>query len=115
MNISKSLPFLFLVIAIAMLYIPGAGCFPPSYTTASSGKQQPPLEHKTITYPDGSRYEGYVLDGRPHGNGMMTYPDGRTFIGVFRLGKPEGIGTMRYPDGHSEKGKWGTDQQFHKM
>jgi len=112
MKISKSFQFLFLVIAIVMLYIPGVGCF-PSYTPSSS-KKLPPLEQKTINYPDGSRYNGYVVKGQPHGNGMMTYPDGRTFIGVFNHGKPEGPGTMRYPDGRLEKGRWGTDQKFHK-
>ncbi|RKZ73349.1 MAG: hypothetical protein DRR19_31085 [Candidatus Parabeggiatoa sp. nov. 1] len=118
MRISKnrSIQILISLGVIALLYFPGLGCFHSSRTSPKS----PPIEHssvkhQTITYPDGSRYEGSVLNNQPHGNGVMAYPDGRRYFGVFYHGKPQGPGTMQYPDGRHEKGTWGEDQQFHKI
>ncbi len=118
MKTSKKTRFqiLMLVVVVTFLYFPGLGCFSSSYTQPKpSATQHPPLERKTLTYPDASRYEGFVLDNQAHGNGMMIYPDGRRYLGVYRHGKHDGPGTMRYPDGHFEKGQWGKDQQFHKF
>ena len=36
---------------------------------------------------DGSRYEGWIEDGKPHGKGSLFIPDGTTFKGDFYMGK----------------------------
>ena len=36
---------------------------------------------------DGSRYEGWIEDGKPHGKGSLYIPDGTTFKGDFYMGK----------------------------
>ncbi len=121
MNVAKNRVIQIIILsgAIALLYFPGLGCYPArhssKYPPVASPTEQPPVKHRTITYPDGSRYEGSVLDNQPHGNGVMTYPDGRRYFGVFHQGKPQGPGTMHHPDGRIEKGAWGDDQQFHKL
>jgi len=90
---------------IAILYIPGAGCFPPEpLGSIPAPVNQPPIERKTINYPDGSRYEGPIINDQPHGSGVMVYPDGRNYFGNFKQGQPYGVGTMFYPDKRVEKG-----------
>jgi len=94
-----------LLFVVTIFFIPSSGCFPSSYSPSKS-RPSPPIERKTITYPDGSRYEGPVLNGKPHGGGTMTYPDGRHYTGPFLDGKPDGFGLMTYPDGQAKKVEW---------
>ena len=48
----------------------------------------------TITYEDGTIYEGEILDGIPEGLGKITHPDGSTYIGEFKDGRYHGFGTL---------------------
>jgi len=95
---------------IAILYFPGLGCFPSPYK--NQPVEQPPVKLETITYPDGSRYEGPLLDGQPDGRGVMNYPDGRRYLGEFHHGQLHGLGVMTYPDGRVEKGEWRDGQRL---
>ena len=40
--------------------------------------------HGNITYDDGGHYEGELLGGDPHGQGVATFPDGWRFEGEWR-------------------------------
>lgn len=40
-----------------------------------------------IPYSDGSRYEGDVVDGKPHGRGVLIYSNGRRLSGSWANGK----------------------------
>ncbi len=60
----------------------------------------------TLSYADGSKYEGALREGRPHGPGALSFADGRHFAGVFFEGKIAGRGEMTYPDGRILKGRW---------
>ncbi len=109
----SGLQLLVLSLAITIFYISGIGCsqfMQPPYGSTSPPVKQPPVERKTVNYLDGSRYEGPVLNDKPHGNGIMFYSDGRRYSGSFNHGKPYGIGNMFYPDGRIEKGQWWNGQ-----
>jgi hypothetical protein len=113
MKTSKSIQIIVSLGLIAILYFPGLGCFPRTPSPPEHKPiEQPPVKLETINYPDGSRYEGAVLDGKPHGRGMMTYPDGRRYNGQFHHGKLHGYGVMIYPDGRAEKGEWRDGQRL---
>ncbi len=42
----------------------------------------------------------------PHGKGTMTYADGSKYEGSWRHGKKHGKGTMTYADGTKHEGEW---------
>lgn len=54
---------------------------------------------KSITFPDGNKFDGEVKNGNLEGQGLMTSPDGNKFVGNFIKGKLEGPGEMTWPDG----------------
>jgi tetratricopeptide (TPR) repeat protein len=39
---------------------------------------------REITYDNGSKYIGYILDGKRHGQGTYIWPDGRKYVGEWR-------------------------------
>ena len=51
------------------------------------------VNRHVITWPDGRRYVGEVLDASPHGLGVMTWPaDGRRYVGrVAEIFFPHGV------------------------
>lgn len=59
-----------------------------------------------LSYPDGRRYEGPLLDGQAHGQGVMLWPDGTRYEGEFVAGRSEGRGRQRYANGDSYDGGW---------
>eukprot|EP01017_Pseudomicrothorax_dubius_P010780 TRINITY_DN13897_c0_g1_i1.p1 TRINITY_DN13897_c0_g1~~TRINITY_DN13897_c0_g1_i1.p1 ORF type:complete len:204 (-),score=35.67 TRINITY_DN13897_c0_g1_i1:131-742(-) len=64
-------------------------------------------------FPDGSRYEGKLVNGVRHGNGKLIYPGGGYYVGEWNFGKMEGFGQLYYPEGIlAYEGKW-QDDKFH--
>ena len=67
-----------------------------------------------ITFPDGTVYEGGVVDGRPRGRARISFPDGSRYEGGLRKlrggefanGEPHGEGVMTYADGVVLEGLW---------
>ena len=60
--------------------------------------------------PDGSVYEGHVLDGVLDGEGTFSQPNGTIMHGEWRAGKMYKIsGTSIFPDGTKEVGNWNVD------
>lgn len=53
----------------------------------------------TITWGDGSAYQGQTYYGEIKGVGTMVYPDGSKYCGQWERDLPNGYGTMLYPDG----------------
>lgn len=64
--------------------------------------------------PDGSRYEGDLENGRPHGQGVMIWPDGERYEGSFRNGMRDGHGVVTYPVGLRSEGEWKNDKAVGK-
>ena len=63
---------------------------------------QPPTPDilKTITYPNGDKFEGKVgANGKANGRGTLTTSDGRVYKGKFKDDKLNGRGTMNCVDG----------------
>lgn len=40
--------------------------------------------HRNITYKDGSKYIGDILDGKRHGQGTYSWPSGEQYVGEWR-------------------------------
>lgn len=63
----------------------------------------------TLTLPSGSRYEGTILGGKPHGTGTLFYPTGDPcrrvrYAGSFSNGLREGQGRLEFCDGKVKTG-----------
>lgn len=52
------------------------------------------------TFNNGNIYEGYLKDGKRHGNGIITYSSGSVYDGEFKDGKQDGKGKYTTPNGH---------------
>lgn len=53
-----------------------------------------------ITYKDGSKYVGDLVNRRRNGTGVLTWPNGEYYEGGYVDEKRQGKGTYRWPDGH---------------
>ena len=76
--------------------------------------------HGNITYGDGAHYEGDLLGGDPHGQGVAMLPSGHRHEGEFRtfvkdgvnVTMPHGQGVSTGPDGSRYEGEW-REGSFH--
>ena len=66
--------------------------------------------HGTYTYPNGDRYEGQWLNGNRTGRGTYTWADGGRYVGQFRNGNYHGRGTRTWPNGNRYEGDWRDDE-----
>lgn len=55
----------------------------------------------TLAWQFGSRYQGGIADGRPHGRGSLHLPGGSRLTGEFRDGLPHGEGAYLGADGQA--------------
>ena len=63
-------------------------------------------EWRVLSLPDGRRYDGLVLDGRPHERGSEIDSLGRYYVGTYNAaGLPEGVGTLAYSDNRRYMGE----------
>jgi hypothetical protein len=53
-----------------------------------------------------SRYEGYVKNGKKHGQGTLYFKNGDKYIGEWREDKKHGQGTYIYADAEKYVGQW---------
>ena len=58
-----------------------------------------------MTFPDGSSYEGEVLDGLPHGIGRRVYSNGSWYAGEWQSGQRQGWGVSQ-TGGERYEGLW---------
>lgn len=59
-----------------------------------------------FAYADGSRYEGFFLNGKPERKGTFTYPNDDKYVGAFKEGVPHGTGRLLHADGTVTTGQW---------
>lgn len=64
-----------------------------------------------ITYADGSKYIGDILDGKRHGQGTYTWADGRKYVGAFENNRASGGWLVKAADQkgwvyQDAEGKW---------
>lgn len=59
---------------------------------------------------DGSRYEGFFMDGKLHGYGRYFTPKGEFFQGEFIHGVASGRGIFVHPDANVYIGEWHNDK-----
>ncbi|GAB6123752.1 MORN repeat-containing protein [Dysgonomonas termitidis] len=52
-----------------------------------------------LTLPNGGKYEGEIIDGKPVGKGVVKFDDGETFEGTFLNGRPHGWCKRSWADG----------------
>jgi len=64
------------------------------------------MNRQAHTYPDGSKYQGELKDGKRHGQGAWLRPDGTKYVGQWFNDRPEGQGTITWPDGKKYVGQW---------
>jgi len=77
----------------------------------ANSQQQPAAANtggavKTLTAPNGDRYTGEVLNGKPHGKGTYIYKNGERYDGEFRGGKRNGQGIFTFTSGARFEGGW---------
>ena len=53
-----------------------------------------------------SRYEGYVKNGKKHGQGTLSFKSGDKYVGQWHENKKHGQGTYIYADGEKYVGQW---------
>lgn len=60
----------------------------------------------TISYYNGSKYEGNLENGLRHGQGIFNYPNGESYSGSWKNDKYHGQGTYFFNDGSYYSGAW---------
>jgi hypothetical protein len=60
----------------------------------------------TIQFPDGSKYTGNCVRGRPHGRGVCKYANDDLYDGQWVNGKRHGFGLGFFANGESFEGEW---------
>ncbi|POM81354.1 Hypothetical protein PHPALM_689 [Phytophthora palmivora] len=60
----------------------------------------------TITFPDGSKFTGECMGGRPHGHGLCKYAGGDLYDGMWMNGKRHGPGSGFFSNGERFVGQW---------
>ena len=63
-------------------------------------------EFKEIVYPDKTKYQGYVKNGKRHGKGKFTWNSGAYYDGDFVEDVMEGNGLLVFQDKSTYKGLW---------
>ena len=54
---------------------------------------------ETIVSPNGDKYVGEIVSGKPHGQGTRTYTNGNKYEGEWKNGRWDGQGTWIESDG----------------
>ena len=72
-----------------------------------TGPREPP---RAVTYPDGSRYVGGVVNNQRSGQGTYTYANGDRYIGTWLNDDMHGRGTYTWADGGRYVGEWRNDK-----
>jgi len=84
------------IIVLLLLFTALAGC--QNEKSASSTQ--------SVLLPNGRRYVGEMLDGKPHGHGTMTVDEHNKYVGDFVEGRIEGHGKLYLPDGSVYEGEF---------
>jgi hypothetical protein len=63
---------------------------------------------------NGGRYDGKFLDGMREGRGTVVYANGDKYVGVFHADMKAGRGAIHYTNGDRYLGEFGNDMRFGK-
>lgn len=94
---------------------------PQAFQMTGRGTESPMSQCSTLkrpyqsseTYSDGARYEGWILNGKRHGQGKYYFRSGGYYEGDWANGKMEGWGKLFYVNGTTAyEGEWENDK-FH--
>ena len=66
----------------------------------------------TMTYEDGSKYDGEWKEGKRYGKGTLIYEDGSKYEGEWKNGKKNGQGSIFYHDGSKLEGEFRDDSPW---
>ncbi len=70
------------------------------------------MAEKSITYHDGSVYEGGVNEeGLPHGHGIYKWVNGDVYEGEWKHGQRHGHGVCSFSSGNKYDGQWKTNMK----
>lgn len=64
----------------------------------------------TISYDDGSKYIGDIVNGKLHGQGTYMWPSGATYTGAWSNNMRHGQGTYEWVSGDKYVGAWENDR-----
>lgn len=89
------------------------GQWPPPHEGRSPSVRNSPGPTSGASVPDsqGAVYEGEMLAGMRHGEGILSWPDSRRYEGQFRSGLFHGLAVMDWPDGRRYIGKYESNQK----
>ena len=65
----------------------------------------------TLQYPNGDRYRGEFVAGKPHGQGILYLSNGSKHWGTYKDSRREGPGKLRYHDGSEYIGQFSADRR----
>ncbi len=65
---------------------------------------------REISYDDGSKYVGDIVNGKMHGQGTYTWPSGAKYTGEWSNNMKHGQGTYIWPSGDKYVGAWENDR-----
>ncbi len=63
-------------------------------------------EKGTYHFTDGSKYDGYFMDGKPNGEGICIYSNGNKYVGQWKDNAPNGYGSMYFANGSKKTAIW---------
>lgn len=67
-----------------------------------------------LSYPDGGRYEGFLRNGKRHGQGTYYYPTGDRYAGSWTSNLRNGWGVYHWVNGAKFEGEWRNGRQHGK-
>ena len=67
--------------------------------------------YQEITFKNGDRYKGQILNGIPEGKGIIYFKSGNRYEGQLRNGKQEGKGIFYWSDGDIYEGDFVNDKK----
>jgi hypothetical protein len=76
-----------------------------------SGPVDKKKEEVEITFGDGSKYIGQLIDDTINGYGTFIYPNGSKYSGMWLNGKKHGQGRLDYADCSFYQGTWQNDER----
>ena len=65
---------------------------------------------REITFADGSKYVGGVVNAKKHGSGTYTWPNGDRYVGEWKDDRWHGRATYTWPSGNKYVGEWEKDR-----
>lgn len=79
--------------------------------TLIDGAEVPEYQFMALTYGNGDRYVGELLNGQRHGYGIYYYKNGRVWFGQYRQGVRQGFGVLFQSPDQLKTGLWNGEEE----